>query len=62
MPDIPVNGTDSQYETNKGRVHPKWKLCHHLLTLMSSQTCMNFFPLWNTKGKILQNVKTALFH
>ncbi len=33
--------------------HPKCQFCHHLLTLMSFQTCMSFFML-NTK-KILKN-------
>ncbi len=35
------------------------KFCH-LLTLMSIQTCMTFFLLWNTKEDILK--KKMLVH
>ncbi len=32
----------------KGIVHPKWKFCHELLTLMSFQTLKTFVHLRNT--------------
>ncbi len=35
----------------KGTVHPKYKFCHHLLTL---QFCTALFLLWNTKDDILK--------
>ncbi len=33
-----------------------WKKAHHLPTLMSLQTCILFFLLWNSKEHILKNV------
>jgi len=38
-----------------GIVHPKYKFCHHLLTLMLFQTCMTYFLYWN-KDDIFNNV------
>lgn len=35
-------------------VHPKkWKLCHHLCTLASIQTCISFFPPHNMKSIVM---------
>lgn len=34
----------------------------HLLTLMSSQTCMTFFLLWNPKEDTLKNVLVFFVH
>ncbi len=42
-------------QTLKGQINEKWNFCHHLLTLMSFQTCMTYFLLLNTKY-ILKNV------
>lgn len=43
---------------------PKWKFCHHLLTLLSIQTCMTFLLPQNTKEGILNKVsnRTAAIH
>ncbi len=32
----------------------KFKLCHYLLTLMSFQTCLTFFILWNIKRRYFE--------
>ncbi len=40
----------------KGIVHSDWQFYHHLLTLVSLQTCVNFFLLQNTKEDTLENV------
>ncbi len=39
----------------KGTVHPQWKFCHHLLTVMLFQTYMAFFLLCNTKEDIVKH-------
>ncbi len=41
----------------KGIISPKMKIkcSHHLLTLMSFQTCVRFFLMLNTKEDILEN-------
>ncbi len=39
----------------------KLQFCHYLLTLLSFQTCMNFFPLQNLKGKSLRNMLVIVF-
>jgi len=44
----------------KGIVFQKGTFCHHLLTIMLSQTCMNVFLLWNTKD-VLKNINAAYF-
>ncbi len=36
------------------------QFCHHLLTLMSFQTCMTFFFWWGIVEDISQNVQGAL--
>ncbi len=33
----------------------KWKCCHHLLPLMSFQTCVRFFLMLKAKEDILKN-------
>lgn len=39
----------------KGQISQKWQFCDHLLTLMSSQPCMNDFFLWKTKTETSKN-------
>ncbi len=38
-----------------------WKVCHHLLTFMSFQTCVTYYLLWNTKEMFLKNVSVFVF-
>ncbi len=44
------------------RVHQKWKFSLHLLILMSFQTHMTDFLLWNIKGNGLKKVHAAIFY
>jgi len=43
------------YFALKGYSSPKWKVCHHLLTLKLLQTSLSFFLMLNTKEDILKN-------
>lgn len=48
---LPHYGWYNWYILLKGIVYKKkMKFCQHLIILMSFQTCMLFFNLWNTKG------------
>lgn len=35
------------------------EICHHFLTLVSSQTCMTYFLLWNTKEDFFAHAKSV---
>ncbi len=39
----------------RGSLPKKWTFCHHLLTLMSFQTCMGFLLMLHIKEDILKN-------
>ncbi len=43
-----------------GKVHPKFKFCHHLFTLSPFQMCMTYFLLQNTKEGNLKNVPVSV--
>lgn len=41
------------------KIIQKWKFCHDLLALITFQTSMTYFLLWNTKER---NLCTSVFH
>ncbi len=51
-----IDQTDINVKQLYGAMQIFIRFWHHLLTLMSFQTCVTFFLLWNIKGDILMNV------
>lgn len=46
----------------KQKFSRKWAFCLHLITLVSFQTCMTFFHLWNKhKNNIFENIWPVKF-